>query len=58
MVQQVKAFGHATRVHNPDPSHQYDYVVDREKGVGYYDSDGTINFRMAPAGHGTAPRSR
>jgi hypothetical protein len=50
MVQQVKAFGHATRVHNPDPSHQYDYVVDREKGVGYYDSDGTINFRMAVSG--------
>jgi hypothetical protein len=46
MLHQVRDFGASTRLH--DPSRPYDYVVDRHRGVGYYDTDGTINFRFTP----------
>jgi hypothetical protein len=48
MVAQVKDFG--TSNSYPTADQPYNYVVDRQMGIGYYDSDGTINFRVAPPG--------
>eukprot|EP01012_Entosiphon_sulcatum_P054987 TRINITY_DN7630_c0_g1_i3.p1 TRINITY_DN7630_c0_g1~~TRINITY_DN7630_c0_g1_i3.p1 ORF type:complete len:3481 (+),score=509.11 TRINITY_DN7630_c0_g1_i3:1191-10445(+) len=44
MVRDVKCFGKRTL---QPTGCKYDYVVDQQKGIGYFDSDGTINFALS-----------
>ena len=48
MVEQVADFGVRTQLH--DPTRPRNYLVDRIKGIGYFDSDGTVNWTFAKDG--------